>query len=390
MIKKQLLIVAHHLTIGGVQKSLISALKAIDYDKYEVTLYLRKNRLDLLPFVDERVKVIANTDPHHYYRKPYALLYQSIMLLGKMFKKDGLVEKYNNKLSNRIRKDMMEYERNMYFSDKKYDIAISYVQGYTTIFVSDYVSADKKIVFYQVSVDELHDVHKYTLPKYDLIVVEHDDVKKLFSQWYPQEKNKITVLENYVDYKLIRKLGEESADELEKDDLVLCSCGRLSKVKGFDLAVEAAKILRDKNVNFKWYFIGDGPERANIERLIKEYGLDNNVILLGMQKNPYKYIAACDIYIQPSYEEAISMAIMETQILCVPIISTKTVGGLSMIQNGIDGMVANIDPESLADSIFKLAQDDNLKDMFISKLKQIDYTQKELFYNQQWSELLLK
>ena len=58
MKKKKLLIVAHHLTIGGVQKSLISALKVIDYEKFDVTLYLRKNRTDLLAFVDERVNVL--------------------------------------------------------------------------------------------------------------------------------------------------------------------------------------------------------------------------------------------------------------------------------------------------------------------------------------------
>ena len=68
--KKKLLIVAHHMTIGGVQKSLISALKALDYNTYDVTLYLRKNRTDLLSFVDERVNVIINTDPNRYYRKP--------------------------------------------------------------------------------------------------------------------------------------------------------------------------------------------------------------------------------------------------------------------------------------------------------------------------------
>ena len=69
MAKKKILIVAHHLTVGGVQKSLISALRNIDYDSNDVTLYLRKNRLDLLPFVDSRVKVIVNEDKQQYYRK---------------------------------------------------------------------------------------------------------------------------------------------------------------------------------------------------------------------------------------------------------------------------------------------------------------------------------
>ena len=87
MMKKRLLVVIPHLTIGGVQKSLISALKALDYDTYDVTLYLRKNRTDLLPFVDERVNVIVNTDPNRYYRKPYAILLQIKSLIAKAFGK---------------------------------------------------------------------------------------------------------------------------------------------------------------------------------------------------------------------------------------------------------------------------------------------------------------
>ena len=78
IMKKKLLIVAHHMTIGGVQKSLISALKALDYDKYDVTLYLRKNRTDLIPFIDERVNIIINKDPNRYYRKPSAILLQML------------------------------------------------------------------------------------------------------------------------------------------------------------------------------------------------------------------------------------------------------------------------------------------------------------------------
>ena len=78
--KKKLLIVAHHLTIGGVQKSLISAMPTLDYDKYDITLYLRKNRTTLLPYVDKRANVIINEDKTKYYRKPFAVFLQLVAL----------------------------------------------------------------------------------------------------------------------------------------------------------------------------------------------------------------------------------------------------------------------------------------------------------------------
>ena len=83
--KKKLLIVAHHMTVGGVQKTLISASKAIDYDRYDVTLYLRKNRTDLLSLVDGRMNVIINKDPNRYYRKPFALILQAASVVSKHF-----------------------------------------------------------------------------------------------------------------------------------------------------------------------------------------------------------------------------------------------------------------------------------------------------------------
>ena len=100
MNKKKLLIVAHHLTIGGAQKSLLTALKVLDYEKYDVTLYLRKNRTDLLTFVDERVNVIINDDKHHYYRKPRAILLQLLISFFKLLSKKAEAEKYNQSVED--------------------------------------------------------------------------------------------------------------------------------------------------------------------------------------------------------------------------------------------------------------------------------------------------
>lgn len=88
MKKKELLFVTHHLTVGGVQKSLISALSAIDYDKYNVTLYVRKNRLDILDYIDKRVNVVVNQISRHYYRLPSAIKMSFQIKLFGIFKKN--------------------------------------------------------------------------------------------------------------------------------------------------------------------------------------------------------------------------------------------------------------------------------------------------------------
>lgn len=387
MDKKSLLIVIPHLTIGGVQKTLVSASKALDYDKYEVTLYLRKNRTDLLEYIDKRVNVIINTDPNHYYRKSYAISLQLRILLNRALKRKEKTVSLEHELADKILNDMMRYERKTYFASEKYDITMAYVQGYTALFVDKCIDANKKLIFFHTSVDEMHDMHKSILHDFDGIAALHKEQKELLNQWYPEHKSKITIVENYTDKDLITKQSREfSIPETEKT--ILCSCGRFAPVKGFDMAVESAKILKDNKVEFIWYFVGDGPERSNLEKKISEYGLENNIIITGMQKNPYPYMANCDIYVQPSYEEAMPVTIIEALRLDRPVVTTATVGGFNLVENDRNGIVCEIRPDAIAESIINLINNKENYDDIVKNLKSTDYSHEFEKYKDQWKNLL--
>ena len=385
--KKKLLIVAHHMTIGGVQKSLISALKALDYDKYDVTLYLRKNRTDLLPFVDERVNVIVNTDANRYYRKPYAVLLQLRALLSKILGQKNKADNFNSILEEKIRQDAMQYEKKTYFGNAHYDIAVAYVQGYVALFVDKCISADKKILFYHSSTNENPEIHNTVLPDYAAVAALHEQQKALIEEWYPDSKGKIKIVENYTDKELITEQSKEFSIP-ETDKTVLCSCGRFAPVKGFDMAVEAAKILKDNSVDFVWYFVGDGPERSKLEKKISDYRLENNIVITGMQKNPYPYMAGCDIFVQPSYEEAMPVTIIEAHRLNKPVISTATVGGCKLVENGRKGIVCEIRPEAIAESITALIKDKEKHEFILNNLKSTDCSHEFEKYKEQWKNLL--
>lgn len=386
--KKQLLIVAHHMTIGGVQKTLVSASKALDYDKYDVTLYLRKNRTDLLDYVDKRMTVIVNKDPNRYYRKPYAVVLQLRIMLNKLLGRKESADALERELADKIREDSMQYEKNEYFNGKKYDIAVAYVQGYTSLFVDKYVDADEKIVFYHTSTDDQHEMHELVLPGFDKIAALHEDQKKLLCKWYPRHADKISVVENYTDKEIITAQSKEKEIAPPESKAILCSCGRFAPVKGFDLAVECAKILKDSGTDFVWYFVGDGPQKSCISELIENYNLTENIIITGMQKNPYPYIAACDIYVQPSYEEAMPVTILEAHRLNRPVISTATVGGNNLVENGKNGIVCEIDANALAESIENLIKDNDTYKKIVGSLESADYSHEFEKYKEQWKALL--
>ena len=341
MEKEKILIVAHHLTVGGVQKSLISALKVLDYDKYDVTLYLRKNRTDLIDFIDSRVKVVINEDSHHYYRKPYAIALQVKEFFYKLTNNKAKAEQAKETLTEKMLEDSMQYERSTYFTSQHYDIAVAYVQGYTARFVAEHISADKKIVFFHTSTDDHHEMHERVLTAFDTVVALHEEQQALIQKWYPATQDRLKIVANYSDGEFIKE--QSVAYEIKSEDkLCLCSCGRFAGVKGFDLAVKAAENLKNHGSDFVWYFVGDGPERPRLEKLITEKRLNDNIKITGMQKNPYPYMAACDIYIQPSYEESWGLTIVEAMHLMKPVISTATVGGKKLIDDGVNGLLCDI------------------------------------------------
>ncbi len=388
MKKKKLLIVAQHLTIGGAQKSLLAALKVLDYEKFDVTLYLRKNRTDLLSCVDERVNVIINDDKSHYYRKPYAVLLQGVSSFWKVIGEKEKAEKYNNKLKNAIVNYSMEYEKKHFFSSEKYDIAIAYVHGYPALFVAECVKAEKKYVFFHTSADELHDMHKKILSKFTGVLAEHDLQKDLLEEWYSIPPEKIHIIENYVDRELILLQSKSEFIEVPEDKIILCYCGRITSVKGFDLAVKAAKILKDNDVPFLWFFVGDGPDRGNVEQLIKAYKLEESIFITGMKKNPYPYIAASHIYVQSSYEENTGITILEAHRLDKPVVSTKTVGGKKLVKHQENGLLAEINEFSLAENIIALINDKQLMASISKNLKSENYSDEFERHKLSWQKLL--
>ena len=388
MEKRKVFIAIHQLNLGGAQKALISALNAIDYSENQVTLYVRKERLDLLPQVNPNVtSIIINKDHTKYYRMPYPVLLYFGSKINDLMKRSN--KTIDEKLTNYIVKKQIEFEKSNYFrEDNCYDVAISYIQGYTAKSVAENINATRKVMFYHDSTDSLHELHAELMQRYDKVYCVSKGALQAVQGFYPQFADKIDYLENYVDAEIVRRKANEFVPDYPKNKLILCACGRMTPVKGFDLAVEAAEILKSQGLDFKWYFVGDGIDRQKIEQLIINKHLSEVIEITGLQNNPYPFIKNCDIYVQPSYEESYGLTLIEAQILQKLIVSTMTLGASNIVHDESDGVLAYTSADSVAQKILFLLQEKQLQKKIMDNLERKVFFSDYQRFRREWKQLL--
>jgi glycosyltransferase involved in cell wall biosynthesis len=102
---------------------------------------------------------------------------------------------------------------------------------------------------------------------------------------------------------------------MQTPSIKLLTAGRFCYQKAFDNAVRLCKILLERGMNIKWYALGYGTEEEKIKSMVRELGIEESFIFLGKKINPYPYMKACDIYVQPSRYEGKAVTVREAQML---------------------------------------------------------------------------
>jgi len=188
--------------------------------------------------------------------------------------------------------------------------------------------------------------------------------------------DRLTCVYDIINPDVIVSLAKKTVQDMtiSRGEMAIVTVGRLTRPKNYLLAVNAARILKDKGLKFKWYFVGEGEMRRAIEMRIKDNGLQNEVILLGFKENPYPYMAKADVYVQTSTFEGFGLTIAEAKILHRPVVSTDFDIVHDQITDGQNGLIAEMTPESVAAKILKLFHDDSLRSKIIHNLEKENNT----------------
>jgi glycosyltransferase involved in cell wall biosynthesis len=161
---------------------------------------------------------------------------------------------------------------------------------------------------------------------------------------------------------------EEDAKEFDKSLVNILTVGRLVTAKGYEKAIEVANLLKNSGYKFRWFGIGEGPERKGLQKLIEEYELNDYFILLGKKINPYIYMKNCDIYVQTSIKEGFGLTVSEAKILKRPIVCTNFFTAKEIIEHEVDGLIVEHDIKSIYKGVKKYLDEKSFKERIMKKL----------------------
>lgn len=386
---KKILFVCMGMGLGGTEKTLVSALNALDYTKYDITLYVRKPRIDLLPLINGSVKIIVNNNSPVFENDLYCKICSIAEKFSDLLKLKSLSKKISRSSRKYVLKKRTEYEKETFFKNSEYDYAVAYDMATEVVkFTLNCVNAKQKIAFFHAS--RLYNAKMQLYNQFNTIACVNEVVADDMKSDYPILADKVVSVENFIEPDFVRNaINDNEPLTKPNNKLVLCSCGRIAKEKGFDIAVKAAKILKDQSIDFHWFFVGNYLDNGVVENLIKTEGLQQEITVTGFVANPYKYTKICDIYVQPSYEDAHATTVVEAIILNKPIISTDTSTGRLFRDKYSCCKVCDINTEALAAEIIDLYNNPSEREKLISATKEIDYSKKYLEYKNAINQLFI-
>lgn len=388
--KPHILINMHYLEIGGAETALIGLLNALDPKRVDVDLFLHDHRGEMMQFVPEWVNVLPAIKEYTMLERPIKELVKrghwliaGARLWAKYISKKAYKKSHSSLPNAGIFHYIAKYTTPLLPKINPtvtYDLSISFLNPHQT--TAQKVNARKRIAWIHTDYTKIWVDANDELPvwsKYDYIASISPDVTKTFLQTFPSfaNTNKIVEIENILSPAFVRRRADIKNVEGEMSkyggEVKLLSIGRFSEAKNYDNVPDICQRMVKEGVDVKWFIIGFGGDEQLIRRKIEEAGMQEHVIILGKRSNPYPYIKACDIYVQPSRYEGKSVTVREAQMLCKPVVVTNYPTASSQIKNGIDGVIVPMDNEGCARGSAQVITDKALQGRLVDYLKTHDY-----------------
>lgn len=361
MMKKRVLIASYNMIVGGSTTALIGLLNAFDKTTYDVDLILYKNEGKLFDFIPLNIRVLQEAficnGKFGGFRKRVRGILSGYLLKARVenmkIKKKGMSQQilYDfqvNQLSRKI--------------EDHYDIAIGFLEGWSDRYIASKVDADVKVGWLHSTFSKIGIVPKLEetwMEKVDKIAVVAQSCAEDFVKKLPQYKDKTFYIPNIIDANYIRTRAAEIDDgdidykkfATSKKFRIISVCRLSIETKGLDRMIVAAEKLKQDGYSFIWYVIGEGGDRAAIEKMIIQRNLQEHFILAGVRINPYPFLKAANIMCMASRWEGMPSTVTEAKILGVPSVVTEYLSAREQIMEYTEGVIVDNNDEAIGDGL---------------------------------------
>ena len=356
---KKILIIMPSMFIGGAERSLLGLLEGLDYDQIEVNLFLYRHEGEFLKFIPEQVHILPEVKNYRTFDTPIkSLLFSRQFRFGLARIASKIAMKLHCIHTHEKPGVWMSMQYTSHFLqpllpkiDGYYDLGIMYL-GIADTLVNK-VNAKCRLAWNHTDYDTLFPDKRMDLKTYQgvngVISVSESCTDKV-KLYYPQMVSKAITIENCLARQFIIEQAKIGINDFKlcENGYTLLSIGRFCDAKNFDNVPSICRLLLNRGVLVKWYLIGYGADERIIRQKIREEGMEENVIILGKKENPYPYIKACDLYVQPSRYEGKCVTVREAQMLGKPVVITRYATSASQLEDGVDGLIVPSDNEGCA------------------------------------------
>ena len=363
--KKKILIRIGSLRHGGAEKVLVTFLKNLPQNKYEIDLLLNLYSGKYLPEVPTWINVlylnkgemITTNRLQDIPVKAFRVIYQK------------LLKQFPNLLYQFILKG------------KKYDIEFAAIHGFRDDILNSPIHSSKKLVWIHNDLKKT-ELYHYTDEEFrkffgfDKIMVISEKIEQDFNNLTQnqEEKNKIVRIYNPLDTEEIVLKSQEARSKnsnlgTQNSEPTFVSVGTVFPQKGFDRLLKVHKRLLDEGFHHKILILGDGYDFENIKNLQKDLGVTETSTLFGFTDNPYPQIKNADFYVLSSRYEGFPTVLFEAITLKKNIIATDVSGVREMLDDGKLGLIIENSEQGIYDGMKKALQNPEDFKKYESELK---------------------
>lgn len=345
---KKILFMLNGLHGGGAEKVFHTFINNLDSNKYELTIYTMH---------PENIDSYISYNGKMTYKSVFGNL-KCKTAVGKIL--SYLLTRIKGKLFA-VLPSKVFYRL---FIREKADVEVAFIEGESTKIISGSTNdKSKKYAWVHIDLEKnpwtdflyrsAEDEREHYLA-FDKILCVSDSVRDAFIRKYHFDGERVGTQYNPLDRNDILKKSEEKAELSNHTRLRMITVGRLVEQKGYDRLIRIADRLKKDGCSFELLILGEGTERAKLEKMISDSTLENNVVLFGFQDNPYCYMKESDLFVCSSRTEGFSTVVSEAIVLGLPIVSTDCAGVRELFGEYDCGLITENNEEALYNALFEI------------------------------------